>query len=198
MVAQKSSNEKRPHSLVPMEPMATSVRPLVFAMHHQPFKDWSQPFELMCDASDFTVGAVLGQREGTTHQFDIEFKNKKGAENVMANHLSPHENLNLEELRDEEINDDFPDETLMNIATNDNEENPWFTDFVNYFVGRILSKDEMIWRCAYGSETQQILDACYHDPIEGHYSPSTTTKKVFDAGFYWKTIFKEAHSHLKL
>nr|GFB73484.1 reverse transcriptase domain-containing protein [Tanacetum cinerariifolium] len=24
--------------------------------------NWDQPFELMCDASDFTVGAVLGER----------------------------------------------------------------------------------------------------------------------------------------
>ncbi|GKC29260.1 hypothetical protein Tco_1036554 [Tanacetum coccineum] len=28
----------------------------------------------------------------------------------------------------------------------------------------------------------------------GHYGPSTTAKKVFDAGFYWPTIFKEAHT----
>ena len=26
--------------------------------------DWDQPFELMCDASDFAVGAVFGQRQG--------------------------------------------------------------------------------------------------------------------------------------
>ena len=25
--------------------------------------DWSQPFEIMCDASDYAVGAILGQRK---------------------------------------------------------------------------------------------------------------------------------------
>jgi hypothetical protein len=30
--------------------------------------DWSQPFEIMCDTSDYAVGAVLGQRkEGRVH-----------------------------------------------------------------------------------------------------------------------------------
>jgi hypothetical protein len=40
---------------------------LVSAPIIQPL-DWSQPFEIMCDASDYTVGAVLGQRkEGRVH-----------------------------------------------------------------------------------------------------------------------------------
>jgi hypothetical protein len=40
---------------------------LVSAPIIQP-QDWSQPFEIMCDASDYAVGAVLGQRkEGWVH-----------------------------------------------------------------------------------------------------------------------------------
>ena len=25
--------------------------------------DWNEPFEIMCDASDYAVGAILGQRK---------------------------------------------------------------------------------------------------------------------------------------
>jgi hypothetical protein len=40
---------------------------LVSAPIIQPL-DWSQPFKIMCDASDYAVGAVLGQRkEGRVH-----------------------------------------------------------------------------------------------------------------------------------
>nr|GEY44542.1 reverse transcriptase domain-containing protein [Tanacetum cinerariifolium] len=48
-------------------------------------------------------------------EFDIEIKNKKGAENVTADHLSRLEKPNLKELKDEEINNEFPDEFLMSI-----------------------------------------------------------------------------------
>ncbi|GJV03874.1 hypothetical protein Tco_1337443 [Tanacetum coccineum] len=54
-------------------------------------------------------------------KFDIEIKNKKGAENVAADHLSRLERPNLKELKDEEINDEFPDEFLMSIETDEEE-----------------------------------------------------------------------------
>nr|GEY06387.1 reverse transcriptase domain-containing protein [Tanacetum cinerariifolium] len=54
----------------------------------------------------------------------------------------------------------------------------------------------MIRRCVHGSKTQKILDECHHGPTGGHYGPSITTKKVFDDGFYWPAIFKEAHTLL--
>jgi hypothetical protein len=38
----------------------TLKRALITAPIIQP-TDWSQPFEIMCDASDYAVGAVLGQ-----------------------------------------------------------------------------------------------------------------------------------------
>ncbi|GJU64748.1 hypothetical protein Tco_1246583 [Tanacetum coccineum] len=38
-------------------------------------------------------------------EFDIEIKNKKGVENVTTYHLSRLENLNLEELRDDDIDE---------------------------------------------------------------------------------------------
>nr|GEV66822.1 reverse transcriptase domain-containing protein [Tanacetum cinerariifolium] len=162
-------------------------------------------------------GIMLGYKVSSTglevDKAKSNIKNKKGAENVAADHLSRLENLNLEELRDDDIDDNFPDETLINVSSIEEDKIPWFADFANYLVGKILRKgltyaqrckffsklkhyfwdepylfkmspDGMIRRSVYGAETQKILDECHHGPTRGHYGPSTTTKKVFDAGFY--------------
>ncbi|GJS52365.1 hypothetical protein Tco_0625727 [Tanacetum coccineum] len=62
-------------------------------------------------------------------EFNIEIKDKKGTENVAANHLSRIEND--ETSVDSEFNDSFPGETLMEINTKNE---PWFADFANYLV----------------------------------------------------------------
>ena len=65
-------------------------------------------------------------------EFDLEIKDKKGTENLVADHLSRLEGPSKEI----HINDDFPDEQLLVIENK--EPVPWFADFVNYLVARVL------------------------------------------------------------
>jgi hypothetical protein len=58
----------------------TLKRVLIIAPIIQP-PDWSQPFEIMCDANDYVVGAVLGQRkEGKVHAIYYASKTLNGAQ----------------------------------------------------------------------------------------------------------------------
>ncbi|GJY54409.1 reverse transcriptase domain-containing protein [Tanacetum coccineum] len=84
-----------------------------------PYPTNIKDFELMCDASDYAVGAVLRKRieknsaQFIMQEFTIKIKDKKGTENLAADHLSRLENLVLEELSEDTIQDNFPDEHLM-------------------------------------------------------------------------------------
>nr|GEY97431.1 reverse transcriptase domain-containing protein [Tanacetum cinerariifolium] len=49
----------------------------------------------------------------------------------------------------------------------------------------------------FGQEAVDILTACHSRPIEGHYGANYTAKKVFDSGFYWPTIYKDAFELVK-
>ncbi|GJY55852.1 reverse transcriptase domain-containing protein, partial [Tanacetum coccineum] len=48
-----------------------------------------------------------------------------------------------------------------------------------------------------GQEAVDILTACHSGPTGGHYGANYTAKKVFDSGFYWPTIYKDAHELVK-
>lgn len=63
-------------------------------------------------------------------EFYIKIKDKKGLENVVVDHLQRLENPELEELKEEVIDDNFPDECLMVIEG----EEPWFVDILNYLI----------------------------------------------------------------
>ncbi|GJX75062.1 reverse transcriptase domain-containing protein [Tanacetum coccineum] len=46
---------------------------------------------------------------------------------------------------------------------------------------------------AIGQEAVDILTAGHSGPTGGHYNANYTAKKVFDSGFYWPTIYRDAH-----
>ncbi|GJW48909.1 reverse transcriptase domain-containing protein [Tanacetum coccineum] len=175
--------------------------------------DWDLPFELMCDASDFAIGAVLGQRKTkhfqpihyasktmtdaqahytttekellavvyafekfrsylvlsksivyTDHsalkylfakqdakprllrwvlllqEFNFTIRDKKGAENLAADHLSRLENPHQSVLENKEINETFPLETLSMVSFRGDSSTPWFADFANYHAGNFVVK----------------------------------------------------------
>ncbi|GKE40305.1 reverse transcriptase domain-containing protein, partial [Tanacetum coccineum] len=190
--------------------------------------DWDLPFELMCDATDFAIGAVLellavvyafekfrsylvlsktivytdhsalkylfAKQDAKPRllrwilllqEFNIKIRDKKGAKNLAADHLSRLENPQGDHVR-MEINENFPHETLNMISLNSDNEPSWFADIANYLVGNVLIKgmsshqktkffkdvrhyfwddlylfqicvDQIIWRCVDGQEAMDIL-----------------------------------------
>ena len=65
-------------------------------------------------------------------EFDMEIKDKKGTNNLVAYHLSYLEGL----IKEVQINDDFPDEHLLVIE--EVKLVPWFADYVNCLVAKVI------------------------------------------------------------
>ncbi|GJX10679.1 reverse transcriptase domain-containing protein [Tanacetum coccineum] len=155
-------------------------------------------------------------------EFDFNVIDTKGAENLAADHLSRLENPYENVLDPKEVNEKFPLETLNMVTSRSNSSTPWFADYANYHAGNFIVKgmssqqknkffkdvkhyfwddpylfkicaDQMIRRCVAGQEAVDILTACHSGPTGGHYGANYTAKKVFDSGFYWPTIYKDAH-----
>ncbi|GKC58034.1 hypothetical protein Tco_1085632 [Tanacetum coccineum] len=83
--------------------------------------------------------------------FDIEIKDKRGAANLVADHLSRLKNPELSTFTEEEIANEFPDEHLMAFKTEINNDEPCVS-----VIGR----------------------------------------KVYESGFFWPSIFKDAKDYV--
>ncbi|GKA98992.1 reverse transcriptase domain-containing protein [Tanacetum coccineum] len=156
-------------------------------------------------------------------EFDITIRDKKGTENLAADHLSRLENPHKDVLENKDINENFPLETLGVISSGST---PWFADIANFHAGNFIIKgmssqqkkkffkdvkhyfwddpylfricaDQIIRRCVHGQEAFDILKACHEGPTGGHHGANLTAKKVFDAGFFWPTIYRDAHTMIK-
>nr|GEX52318.1 reverse transcriptase domain-containing protein [Tanacetum cinerariifolium] len=125
-----------------------------------------------------------------------------------------------------EINETFPLETLNMVSFHGDSSSLWFIDFANYHAGNFIVKgmssqqknkffkdvkhyfwddpflvkicaDQVIRRCVHGQEAIDILKACHNRPTGRHHSLNYTAKKEFDFGFYWPTIYHDAHDLVK-
>nr|GEZ97259.1 reverse transcriptase domain-containing protein [Tanacetum cinerariifolium] len=158
-------------------------------------------------------------------EFDFKVIDTKGAKNYAADHVSRLENPYENVFDPKEINETFPLESLNKVAHQDSS-TPWFADFANYHARKFIIKgmttqqkqknfkdvrhyfwddpylfktcpDQIIRRCVAGQEAIDILKACHSRPTGGHYGANYTAKKVFDSGFYWPTIYKDAFELVK-
>ncbi|GJZ86948.1 reverse transcriptase domain-containing protein [Tanacetum coccineum] len=155
----------------------------------------------------------------TDHSALKYLMNKQDAKLRLLRLENPHKDV----LENKDINEHFPLETLGVISS---ESTPWFADYANYHAGNFIIKgmstqqkrkffkdvkhyfwddpylfrtcaDQIIRRCVHGQEALEILKACHEGPTGGHHSANLTARKVFDAGFFWPTIYRDAHTMIK-
>ncbi|GKB66727.1 reverse transcriptase domain-containing protein [Tanacetum coccineum] len=71
-------------------------------------------------------------------EFDFNVIDTKGAENLVADHLSRLENPYESVLDPKEMNEMFPIETLNMVTFRGDSSTPWFADYANYHAGNFI------------------------------------------------------------
>ena len=66
-------------------------------------------------------------------EFDLEIKDKKGCDNVIADHLSRVEKTTMKE-EEMEVTENFPDEQLFQFSF----QLPWYADIVNFLACGVM------------------------------------------------------------
>ncbi|GJT29807.1 reverse transcriptase domain-containing protein [Tanacetum coccineum] len=152
-------------------------------------------------------------------------KKHKESEDLAADHLSRFENPYMKMLFEREIPNKFYDEHLMVLKSKYNNDEPLYVDFINYIAGKVvpsnwtfekskrfflqvktyfwvepyafkLCADNITRRYVAGCETLEILAHFHSGPTGGHHSALVTEKKVYESGFYWPSVFKDANEYV--
>ncbi|XP_062080632.1 uncharacterized protein LOC133785407 [Humulus lupulus] len=168
---------------------------------------WSLPFELMCDASDFAMGVVLGQRKEKVFH-SIYYASKT--------------------LADAQLNYTTTEKELLAVVFAFDKFRAYlvgtkvvvYTDHstIKYLIAKYDAKPRLIpWvlllqefdleiRDRKGTENQVAdhlsrLETGSEKQGEGPIKetfPDETAAKVFQSGYYWPSIFKDAHDFAKI
>jgi hypothetical protein len=151
------------------------------------------------------------------HEFDVELHDKKGVENVVADHLS---RMNHGQDDKEPIEDKMRDDHFYPILDNDT----WMIDIIrairrmplghldkntqrriifqrqNYFSDSPdlfkLVNDGVMRCCVPSEERQEILRKCHLAEDGGHYSHFRRQAKVWSSGFFWSEMHEDTKRYI--
>ena len=119
-----------------------------------------------------------------------------------------------------QVNGDFPNGQLL--AIEDTKPTPWFVDYANYLVAKVFPPefsyqqkkrffahlknyywkepilykhcgDQVIRQCVPEDEIGSILNHWHTLPCGRHFRGQRIAAKVLQSGFYWPSLFKDAH-----
>ena len=142
------------------------------------------------------------------NKFDLEINDKKGSDNVIADHFFRLE-MNIGKEKRNEIEENFPDEQLFLLS----DQTPWYADIVNYLACGVMSPkfsyqqrwklrtncrfyiwDDLllyrrgvhmiIRRCVPETEQGGIVEKCHASPYGGHFAGDKIAYKILQSGFY--------------
>ncbi|XP_070055177.1 uncharacterized protein [Nicotiana tomentosiformis] len=132
--------------------------------------DWSLPFELMCDASEHAIGQCLAR--GRTKCF------------------SPHTMREFDvEVRDRKGTKKQVADHLSRLEV--------MSTWRKVDKLRRQCADQLMKRCIPEKEVELVLYDYHASPYGGHRGHYRIAAKVLQYGFFWPTLFKDAHAFVK-
>ncbi|RVW67918.1 Retrovirus-related Pol polyprotein from transposon 17.6 [Vitis vinifera] len=145
--------------------------------------NWQLPFELMCDASDFAIGVVLGQREDGKPY--VIYYASKTLNEAQRNYTTTEKEL------------------LAVVFALDKFRAYLVGSFIIVFTDHsalkyLLTKQDAKARSDHKEvcpedEQQGILSHCHENACGGHFASQKTSMRVLQSGFTWPSLFKDAH-----